>query len=189
MAADLIRFDSLSLKVNVRHASISCTDCCSRMHRNPDADTTHTAWWRSFPPSLQSNSDRISTCPGVCFSLLSPTRHRFFLSVYYWLTMRWSAANFGSKGEHQSSTVNKPRPVFLDQSLPFWSIYYIAFTDLKKLYCLRKVSQNSLNPTGLPPCSSRGMWGVLTTYVQRFEKKKKRNSDMQCRNAVFSFKL
>lgn len=114
---DLICFDSLSLKVNVRHASISCADCCHKKSRIRTTTLTPAILRAGVPPpSFQSNSDRISTCLGVCFS--PPFTHRApFLSASSWLTRRWSAANCGStKGAHQSSTGNEPRPVFLDQS-------------------------------------------------------------------------
>lgn len=155
MAADLIRFDSLSLKVNVRLASISCTDCCSgphkKLHPNPRCWHQPYCMLTEFPPELPVKLWRNFTCPGVCFSLLSPTIHNF---CQYPTGMRWSAASWQRQGRAPET----------NQDLCFWTrvCYFVPFNTLcsqilkKKLY-RGKLIKNSLNPTGLSPCSSRGL--------------------------------
>lgn len=116
----------------------------------PDADTSHTACWR-FPPELPVKLWRNFTCPGVCFSLLSPTIHNF---CQYPTGMRWSAASWQHQGRAPET----------NQDLCFWTrvCYFVPFNTLcsqilkKKLY-RGKLIKNSLNPTGLSPCSSRGL--------------------------------
>lgn len=74
MAADLIGVDSLSLKVTVRHASISRTNCCSRLPKkpppNPDADTSHAAFSTASSSELPVKLAAFQLCSGVSF--LSP---------------------------------------------------------------------------------------------------------------------
>lgn len=99
--------------------------------------------------------------------------HRW--SASYWLSMRWSAATFGSTGGGAPELHWKQTKTCVsgaEFSVLVHLMHYVHKSLKKqnktKLYVRGKLDKNSLNPDVL----SRGASAVLTTCVQNFEKLK-----------------